>query len=128
MPERIRLLVCGGRRFDNVAKLWGLLDGIAMRHGIACVIEGAQQHALPDGTIVGADYWAHQWALARDYSSERYHADWDGLGRSAGPTRNRRMLEEGRPTHAVATRGGKGTAHMVSLLKEAGVPVWEDAA
>lgn len=128
MDNRIRLLVCGGRRFDNVAKLWGVLDGIARRHGIACVIEGAQQLRLPDGTIVGADYWAHQWALARGYSAERYHADWDALGRSAGPIRNRRMLQEGRPTHAVATHGGNGTAHMVSLLKEAGVPVWENAA
>jgi hypothetical protein len=124
----IRLLVCGGRRFDNVAKLWGVLDGIAKRHGIECVIEGAQEHTLPDGTIVGADYWAHQWALARGHETLRFPAAWEIYGKRAGPIRNEQMLAQGEPTHAVSTHGGTGTAHMVSLLKDAGIPVWENAA
>src|SRR5690349_5591086 len=94
----MRLLVCGGREFDDVPRLWKLLDEINQRRiaehgdGIRCLIDGAQQKRRRDGSIVGADYWAHQWALAHDTPTERYHADWDGEGRSAGPKRNRRMF------------------------------------
>lgn len=121
----MRLLVCGGRNFDDVPRLWRILDGIAGKHEIECLIEGAQVKRRPDGSLVGADHWAHEWAKARGIPNERFPADWTGNGRSAGPKRNRKMRDEGNPTHAVAMPGGNGTENMVSLLKEAGIPVWE---
>ena len=130
MSADMRLLVCGGRDFADVPLLWSLLDAINGRRiashgdGIRCLIEGGQQRKREDGAIVGADYWAHQWALARGTPAERYFADWKGLGRSAGPKRNRKMLIEGKPTHGLAMPGGNGTADMVAVLKDAGVPVW----
>lgn len=130
----MRLLVCGGRNFDDVPRLWALLDAINLKRiaergdGVRCLIDGGQMKKRKDGSIVGADYWAHQWALARGTATERYHADWSAHGRSAGPKRNRRMRDEGRPTHGLAMPGGDGTANMVALLKEARIPVWEIAA
>jgi hypothetical protein len=127
--REFRLLVCGGRDFDDVPWLWNVLDEINQRRiaqhgdGISCIIDGGQVKKRDDGALVGADYWAHQWALAHDVPSERFFADWNGLGRSAGPVRNRRMLAEGRPTGGLAMPGGNGTAHMVSLLREARIPV-----
>jgi hypothetical protein len=35
------------------------------------------------------------------------------------------MLTESRPHVIIAFKGGKGTAHMVRIGKEAGVPVYE---
>lgn len=127
----MRLLVCGGRRFANVPQLWSILDRINRKRiaehgdGIRCLIDGGQQHQMPDGSIVGADYWAHQWARATGTATERYFADWKQFGRSAGPLRNKRMRDEGMPTHGLAMPGGDGTAGMVALLKEKSIPVWE---
>lgn len=52
-------------------------------------------------------------------------ADWEDLGRKAGPIRNQRMLDDGRPELVVAFPGGPGTAHMCRIAREAGVEVIE---
>jgi hypothetical protein len=56
---------------------------------------------------------------------EIYKADWDTHGRKAGILRNIQMLEEGKPDCAVQFPGGRGTAHMRSILDKAGIPVYE---
>jgi len=119
----MRLLVCGGRDFDDVPRLWRILDDLNGRYTIACLIDGAQEKQREDGGVVGADYWAHQWACARGAETERFHANWTELGKSAGPKRNQRMIDEGKPTHCLAMPGGRGTADMVSRAKAAGIPV-----
>jgi hypothetical protein len=48
-------------------------------------------------------------------------ADWEKLGRSAGPIRNQAMLDEGRPDLVVAFPGHHGTADMVRRARAAGV-------
>ena len=45
------------------------------------------------------------------------------LGRKAGPIRNQRMLDEGKPDLVVAFPGGKGTNGMIDLARNAGVRV-----
>jgi UDP-N-acetylmuramoylalanine-D-glutamate ligase len=52
-------------------------------------------------------------------------ADCETHGRSADPIRNRRTLDEGKPDLVVAFPGGRGTAHMVSQARAAGVRVIE---
>lgn len=52
-------------------------------------------------------------------------ADWDGLGRKAGPIRNQRMLDEGKPDLVVAFPGDKGTADMVRRARTASLEVLE---
>ena len=54
-----------------------------------------------------------------------FQADWNAHGRAAGPIRNKRMLDEGRPELVVAFPGGRGTANMVKQAKAAGVKVIE---
>ena len=127
----MRVLVCGGREFANAPLIWRVLNNVnawAIRErgtGIRCLIDGAQQKTLADGTTVGADYWANQWAKATGTTEERYPADWKGYGRSAGPKRNQRMLDEGKPDLVIAFPGGRGTADMIRRAKTAGVPVRE---
>lgn len=127
----MRLLVCGGREYRDVPRLWAILDGIDWRDkerggdGIRCLIEGAQVKTVEEGLKVGADYWAHQWALANGRTTCRFPADWEGYGRAAGPKRNQYMFDEGRPTHGLAMPGGRGTASMVRIMKAGGIPVIE---
>jgi len=67
--------------------------------------------------------WAVEWAKNRGIPFDVYMADWEGLGRKAGPIRNQQMLVEGKPDLVVAFPGGKGTAGMVTLPRDAGVDV-----
>jgi hypothetical protein len=112
----IRVLVCGGRRFDDYKLIGTTLDAIAADLGISCLIEGGSD---------GADALAMAWARARGIMGEMYPADWANLGRRAGPERNARMLEQGKPDLVVAFPGGAGTADMVRRARAAGVEIME---
>jgi len=51
--------------------------------------------------------------------------EWDELGKKAGPLRNQRMLDEGKPDLVVAFPGGGGTKDMVRRAVKAGVAIHE---
>lgn len=71
------------------------------------------------------DALAHDWAVVNWTQFEEYKADWDTYGLAAGPLRNQRMLDEGKPDVVLAFPGGKGTADMVARARKAGVRVVE---
>lgn len=122
----MKILVCGGRAFVNVALLWRKLDKLdAQGAGISLVIDGASDDVT--GPYLGADYWANQWGLARGKPVSRYHAKWKIEGRAAGPIRNARMLADAKPDIVVAFDGGRGTANMIGLAQKFGVRVIEVA-
>jgi hypothetical protein len=73
--------------------------------------------------LTPADTLAVEWATNRGVPFDVYMADWESLGRKAGPIRNQRMLVEGKPDLVVAFPGGNGTAGMVALARNAGVDV-----
>jgi hypothetical protein len=54
-----------------------------------------------------------------------YEADWATHGKRAGPIRNIKMLDEEKPRVVIAFPGGAGTANMMKIGREAGVPVVE---
>lgn len=118
-----RLLVCGGQNFTDRGLLNCVLDHVlpAKVHPIEMVIEGEAP---------GADTLAREWAEANGIQVEPYPADWTRYGRDAGPIRNKQMLEQGRPTYAVAfydrpRAESRGTADMVRRLERAGIEVLE---
>ena len=59
------------------------------------------------GGARGADTFAEEWAKAAGLPCTVYQAYWKGLGRKAGPIRNRRMLDEGLPDLVVAFPGAR---------------------
>lgn len=109
----MRVLVCGGRDYHESDTVWMLLNDFAP----TVVIHGACPR--------GADKAADQWAKRMRRSVEAFPADWDTHGRAAGPIRNQRMLDEGKPDLVLAFPGGRGTADMVRRAKKAGVRVIE---
>lgn len=116
----MRLLVCGGRNYADVARLEAVLDAVRRKHAIEVLIEGE----CPTG---GADKLAREWAESRGVPVDPYPVDHelDGPWPYAGPNRNRRMFSDSDATHGVAFEGGRGTADMVRVMKDAGIPVWE---
>lgn len=116
-----KVIVCGGRNFNDVPLLWRTLDRIAHNYGgIKRIIDGASDDVT--GPYKGADYWANQWAIASGIPTHRCHAEWKIHGKSAGPIRNQAMLNE-KPDLVVAFPGGYGTADMVRRARAAGIEV-----
>jgi hypothetical protein len=111
-----RLLVCGGRYYDNRALAFKVLDAVHAERPVTLVIEGGAS---------GADTLAREWAVARGIARRTFEAHWITQGPAAGPIRNRLMITEGRPTRAVAFPGGRGTANMLKQLRAAHIPVME---
>lgn len=113
----MRVLVCGGRDYDDRAFIFGRLDALDARRGITVVIHGAAD---------GADALADEWARSRGKAILDFPARWEYGDRYEGRRRNGRMLHEGKPDCVVAFPGGPGTAHMVEISRGR-VVVWQPA-
>lgn len=110
----MKVLVCGGRTFDDKDAVFTALDELDQECSITEIIQGEAR---------GADQLSALWASCNGVVCRSFPADWSNLGLSAGPIRNRQMLIEGNPDIVVAFPGGKGTANMVAQAERAGVPV-----
>ncbi len=114
----MRVLVCGGRDYCDSSTVWGRLDELrrSVPLGTMMVIQGG---------ATGADQIAREWCGAREVPYDNFAADWNAYGKAAGPMRNQRMLDQGRPDLVLAFPGGRGTADMMRRAKTAGVRVVE---
>lgn len=111
----LRILVCGGRDYQDWKRVYKALDHLQAKRGISCIIHGAAP---------GADTLAAQWAKERGVIVEPWAADWKRWGNAAGPKRNAEMIREGRPDAVVAFPGGPGTADCTRQAEAAGLKVW----
>jgi hypothetical protein len=92
------------------------LERALLEHGPGQVVHGGAP---------GADTLADQIAVSRGWPTPEVHAaDWDGLGRRAGPARNQRMVERGADVClAFPMAGSRGTWDCVRRAREAQIPV-----
>jgi len=110
----MKVIVCGGRDFEDHKLLNSKLDELDERFEITCVVHG---------DALGADRMAAMWAYKNKIPVIAYPADWNRYGSSAGPVRNTLMLKEESPDMVIAFPGGAGTRHMRKISEEAMVPV-----
>ncbi|MBP0440637.1 DUF2493 domain-containing protein [Tianweitania sediminis] len=106
-----RVLVCGGRDYDNRDYVHQILDAL---DSVEVIIEGG---------ATGADLAAASWATFSRKHIETFPADWKTHGKAAGPIRNQRMIDEGKPDLVIAFPGGRGTADMIRRAEAASIPV-----
>lgn len=109
----MKLLACGGRDFNDRAKVREVLDRY----------EGPIE--LAHGGARGADSLVGAYAIDRGWPVRVFQADWKAHGKAAGHIRNQQMLDEFAPDLVVAFPGGRGTADMVRRARKAGVLVME---
>lgn len=112
----MKLIVCGGRAFNDYMMTDWVLNAIHRRYVVSKIASGG---------AAGADTIAERWAFANNVEHKKYPADWKRFGKAAGPIRNQTMLLDFRPDAVVAFAGGKGTAGMVKLAQDAGVYVYK---
>lgn len=107
----MKLLVCGGRHYDNEDRVWQVLDDLKP----TLVIHG--------GCTTGADQLASMWAKARGVPQSIYPPAWEKFGDSAGPRRNAWMIAFGKPDLVVAFPGGVGTSDLIDKAMAADISV-----
>lgn len=114
-----KLLVSGGRDFDDVDFIVENLSNIHLSKNITTVVTGGAR---------GVDTIAELWADELDITVESYpltDADWKKFGRSAGIRRNGDMLDKENPDGVFCFPGGNGTEDMFNRAHNAGLEVWK---
>ena len=112
MSQR-RVLFTGSRRWEDRAKVMAIMATLPID---AVVIVGECR---------GLDEMVIEEAEKRGLQIQLYVADWTAHGRAAGPKRNQRMIDEGKPTeaHAFPLDDSRGTWDCVRRCQKAGVPI-----
>ena len=121
----IKLLVCGGRDFNDQRYVSQKLDQVCQERGWwgeYGPISSPVPLCLIHGGARGADMCADYWGTADYLVIQVFPANWDKYGKAAGYIRNKEMLDQ-HPDLVVAFPGGKGTAMMVDIATKAGVEV-----
>jgi hypothetical protein len=114
--DGLRVLVCGGRNYRDQDHVWTFLSELDAKQPIGLLIHGA---------ATGADRLAQAWARNRLIPDREFESNWPVDGAAAGPMRNQRMIDEGKPDLVVAFPGGPGTADLIQRAKLHGVKVVE---
>jgi len=95
-----KVIVTGGRNYENQAVVYRVLN-----------------HVRPSILLVGdcptgADALARQWAMETETRHKVFVAEWDRWGKSAGPRRNKAMVDSAdAETIVIAFPGASGTNH-----------------
>ena len=115
----MRLLIFGGRDFQPEQKHRELVEYL-----MADFLDYPKDITVVTGCAKGADSWGEEWGRNMGTKIDRFPADWEKHGKSAGMIRNQEMLDSG-IDYAIMFPGGRGTADMRRRLDKAGVTVWE---
>lgn len=120
-----RILITGSRdwpanEINTISKV--LVETILgyLRQGETAKTLTIVHGACPRGADAMVDWMANHWGM----HIERYPADWDTYGNSAGYIRNRQMVESGVDIClAFVYNKSKGASNTVDLCREKGVPI-----
>lgn len=108
--------VCGSRSITNRKAVQDKIATLAFWLDPIIIVTGACDR--------GPDRFAEEWAENNRIVIKRFHAEWDTLGKKAGPIRNREMAEAvvAENGYLVAFWDGysTGTANMIDEFRNAG--------
>ena len=111
----LKIIVTGGRDYQNRKRVEGVLDHIDSDMGIDILVHGA---------AAGTDTLAALWALSKNKNVIEFPAEWSKYGHSAGPRRNQQMADAGADL-CIAFPGKRGTNDMKRKARKANIRVVE---
>jgi hypothetical protein len=115
-----RVLIFGSRDWQDAEAIYTVLNGYRADDLGVTVIQGGGR---------GADSIAKRWAKINAEEYLTFSSDRDRYGRAAGPLRNQRQLQEGKPEVAWGfvikpLAESRDSADMARRLKAAGIPCY----
>ena len=108
----MKVIICGGRNFTDYQYLNAYVKMVPPWIEITEVVSG---HAD------GADTLGEQWATKNNIPLKIFPADWERLGRRAGPIRNIEMSKYAEGCIAFWNGTSTGTKHMIDTAIKAGL-------
>lgn len=109
----MRIAFTGGRNYQNRAMVRSIMDLLSVV--VATPIE------VSVGDALGADSLVEEEADRVNFAVTKNIADWNKLGKAAGPIRNAKIIDGA--SVLIAFPGGGGTANCVAQASTIGVPV-----
>lgn len=94
------IIITGGRDYDD----WAMVQDVLLFLNPGLVIQGGAE---------GADKLAKEWCEYNNVNCVQIDADWNTHGKSAGPKRNLKMVQDFPKAIIVAFPGGKGTENCI---------------
>ena len=117
---KARIIICGGRHFNDYEALESSVTSALTEKGLA-----SNEVEIVSGHCEGADTLGELYANKHDIACKVFPAEWTKYGKAAGPIRNRAMLDyakEQTPVVAAFWNGeSRGTGNMIKQAKTAGV-------
>jgi NADPH:quinone reductase-like Zn-dependent oxidoreductase len=110
----MRILVCGGRHFEDAEKIHRELSRLHWRRPVTVLIHGSVS-----GVGIAAEAWARRIGIA----VVRYPPNWEFFGKRAEALRNAFMIEDSRADLVLAFPGGRHTADLAARASDAGIAV-----
>lgn len=86
-------------------------------------IRKGNEIVIVSGGASGADAIGERYAKENGFKVERYPADWNRYGRSAGPRRNQKMAEVCDYVICFWDGESRGTKSMIECAKKCGKPI-----
>lgn len=108
----MRTIIAGSR---NKTAMYHLTEALA-----SC---GWKPTVVLSGTARGADQLGEEWAKQNGIPVERYPANWDLHGKSAGFKRNSEMADKAEALIALWDGESRGTKHMIDIARRKGLRV-----
>ncbi|OJY72126.1 MULTISPECIES: DUF2493 domain-containing protein [unclassified Rhizobium] len=112
----MRLLVCGGRHYEDAELVQRALIALHWRSPISVLIHG---------NMTGTGIIAEGWARRAGVPVVRYPPNWELYGSKAEHLRSQFMLNDSRSTLVMAFPGGRNTADLVQQAMKAKIAVLE---
>jgi hypothetical protein len=104
-----RLIIAGGRDFDNFTLLCAEADKIVRKRVGVEIVEGEAPG--------GADALSRKYAELRHLPLKPFKAEWEDFGRAAGPKRNEKMAQYAHGCLCFWDGKSPGTRSMIKLAK-----------
>ena len=112
-----RVVIAGSRDFHDYEMAKAYIDH--------CISEIRKTNTIIilSGGASGADALGERYARENGFAVERYPADWDRYGKSAGPRRNKQMAQACDYVICFWDGQSKGTKSMIGYAKKCGKPL-----
>lgn len=116
-PYEFKLIVAGGRSFDNYRLLYNEVVKLATTEYADRAV------SIVSGMARGADKLGHQFALTENVKVYEFPADWETHGKAAGFIRNLDMADFADGLLAFWDGQSRGTQHMFEAMRNRRKPV-----
>lgn len=124
----MRVIIAGGRDFDSFELLKSEAIKIFKQLKTESYYNTKDDITIISGTARGADKLGEQFANKYHLKCERFPANWDKFGKSAGYKRNQHMSTFAKEDNGVLIAfwngSSKGTKHMIDIATRDGLRVF----